>query len=176
MPRPTTPSQTVGPFFSLGLSWLDAGQLVDPDRSDAVVLDGRVLDGGGAPVPDAVVEIFQADAAGRFVPDTEPDWTGFGRALTDAGGTYRFVTCKPGIVGPSDAPHVDVSVFARGLLQRVITRCYFPDEAAANRTDPVLRSIADEAVRASLIARDTDEGLRFDIRLQGEGETGFFAC
>jgi protocatechuate 3,4-dioxygenase alpha subunit len=170
-----TPSQTVGPFFSLGLSWMGAHELVDPAQPGAVVLFGRVLDGASAPVPDAVIEIFQADAAGRFPPDTDDPWTGFGRSLSDGDGAYRFVTCKPGSVGAEHAPHIDVSVFARGLLQRVVTRCYFPDETKANRGDPVLCAIDDDDVVASLIALSAGEGLRFDIRLQGAGETGFFA-
>jgi protocatechuate 3,4-dioxygenase, alpha subunit len=169
-----TPSQTVGPFFSLGMSWMGAHDLVDPAQPGAIILFGRVLDGASAPVPDAVIEIFQADAAGRFPPDTDDRWTGFGRALSDADGAYRFVTCKPGSVGADQAPHIDVSVFARGLLQRVVTRCYFPDEAKANQDDPVLRAIDDDVV-TSLIAVNSGEGLRFDIRLQGAGETGFFA-
>jgi protocatechuate 3,4-dioxygenase alpha subunit len=175
MPPHPTPSQTVGPFFSLGLSWMAADELVEPGQPAAVVLFGRVLDGAAAPVPDAVIEIFQADPMGRFPPATDDGWTGFGRALSDGDGAYRFVTCKPGALGAHDAPHIDVSVFARGLLQRVLTRCYFPDEAEANRGDSVLGAIDDENVRSSLIAVRAGEGLRFDIRLQGEGETGFFA-
>ncbi|HXQ19008.1 MAG TPA: protocatechuate 3,4-dioxygenase subunit alpha [Acidimicrobiales bacterium] len=175
MPGHPTPSQTVGPFFSLGVSWIDADELVDPGRSGAVVLLGRVLDGSGAPVPDALVEIFQASPTGRFDPNAEERWSGFGRCLSDDDGTYRFVTVKPGALGAHSAPHIDVSVFARGLLQRVVTRCYFPDEPDANRADAVLRAIDDPAVRGSLVAVPDGEGLRFDIRLQGAGETAFFA-
>lgn len=175
MPGHPTPSQTVGPFFSLGLSWIDTHELVEPGRAGAVVLFGRVLDGAESPVPDALIEIFQASPDGRFDPSAEERWSGFGRCLTDDDGAYRFVTVKPGVVGEHSAPHIDVSVFARGLLQRVVTRCYFPDEADANREDVVLRAIDDEAVRASLVAVPDGEGLRFDVRLQGAGETAFFA-
>jgi protocatechuate 3,4-dioxygenase, alpha subunit len=175
MPIEPTPSQTVGPFFSLGMSWMGAQELVDPGQSGAIVLFGRVLDGASAPVPDAVIEIFHADPEGRFPRATHDGWTGFGRALTDGDGAYRFVTSKPGALSENEAPHIDISVFARGLLQRVVTRCYFPDEPEANQQDSVLRSIDDEAVRASLLAHREGDGLRFDIRLQGDGETGFFA-
>ena len=175
MPIEPTPSQTVGPFFSLGMSWMGAQELVDPGQSGAIVLFGRVLDGASAPVPDAVIELFHAEPEGRFPRATHVGWTGLGRALTDGDGAYRFVTSKPGALSENEAPHIDISVFARGLLQRVVTRCYFPDEPEANRQDSVLRSIDDEAVRASLLAHREADGLRFDIRLQGDGETGFFA-
>jgi protocatechuate 3,4-dioxygenase alpha subunit len=168
-----TPSQTAGPFLRLGLAWLDGERLVDPAAPGALRIWGRVLDGAGEPVPDACVEIWQADAAGRFSA------AGFGRSLTDTAGRFRFVTVKPAALpspaGP-EAPHLDVSVFARGLLQRLVTRLYFPDEAEANAADPVLRSIADEAARRSLLAvAQPDGGLRFDIHLQGPEETAFFA-
>jgi protocatechuate 3,4-dioxygenase alpha subunit len=170
-----TPSQTIGPFFRFGMDWMDAENLLPPETAGAVNLSGRVTDGAGVPVPDAAVEIWQADTAGRFVPDSEPGWTGFGRSLTDSAGAFRFTTVKPGPVDAEQAPHVDVSVFARGLLQRLVTRIYFPDEAAANQADPVLRSIQDPAARATLVATGEGEGLRFDIRLQGDRETAFFA-
>ncbi|HET7516730.1 MAG TPA: protocatechuate 3,4-dioxygenase subunit alpha, partial [Actinomycetes bacterium] len=111
----------------------------------------------------------------RFPPDTEPGWTGFGRDLTDGSGTFRFVTVVPGAVDGEQAPHLDVSVFARGLLGRLVTRVYFPDEAEANAADPLLASIPDPAVRARLVAVAEEDRLRFDIRLQGEQETPFLA-
>ena len=157
-----TPSQTIGPFFGFGLAWLHGRQLVPPESPGAVVISGRVLDGTGAPVPDAVVEMFQVG------PQR------FGRALTDPAGRYRFVTTKPGPVDERQAPHLEVSVFARGLLQRCWTRCYFPDEGVANRADPLLQAIPDPDRVATLVAVSEAGALRFDIRLQGEQETVFF--
>jgi protocatechuate 3,4-dioxygenase, alpha subunit len=155
-----TPSQTVGPYFTLGL--LESNELV----SEGVRITGRVLDGTGAPVPDAVVEIWQADEGGRYQGDF-----GWGRSWCDADGRYLFTTCKPGAVD-SQAPHVTMLVFARGLLKPVLTRMYFPDEEEANARDPVLASLDDPT---SLVARVAADGLEFDVRLQGDGETVFFA-
>ena len=166
-----TPSQTVGPFFRFGLEWMArAGQ---SSSGTPVVVVGTVYDGDGRPVTDAMLETWQADGEGRF-----GQW-GFARCLTDAEGAYRLRTVKPGQVpiadGTLQAPHIDVSVFARGLLQRLVTRIYFPDEAEANEADPVLSSIGDAMARASLVAAADDGELRFDIRLQGDEETAFFA-
>lgn len=176
-PAGPTPSQTVGPFFSFGVSWLQPTHLVPPRAPGAVVIAGRVLDGAGEPVPDALLEIWQADADGGFGERPAAEWSGWGRCLADGDGRFRFVTVKPGALnGPEgpQAPHIDVSVFARGLLQRLVTRIYFPDEAARNAADPVLSSL-DADGRASLVARQEGDELRFDIRLQGDGETVFFA-
>jgi protocatechuate 3,4-dioxygenase alpha subunit len=171
---PPTASQTVGPFFSFSL--LDGhhgAELVPPGSPGAVRIRGQVVDGVGEPVPDALVEIWQADAEGRFQGSF-----GFGRSGTEDGGWYEFVTVKPGAVpgpdGRPQAPHIDVSVFARGLLKRLVTRVYFPDEEAANASDPVLSALDAEA-RATLLARPDGDGLRFDVRLQGDGQTTFFA-
>lgn len=173
-----TPSQTVGPFFSFGLDWLTTANLVDPGAPEAVAVTGRVLDGAGTAVPDAVVEIWQADHRGHFPPESEPGWHGFGRVLTGPEGIYRFVTTKPGAVagpgGAEQAPHVDVSIFARGLLQRLVTRIYFPDEADANERDPLLAAL-DQHQRRTLIAKPQGGGLSFDIHLQGDDETLFLA-
>ena len=157
-----TPSQTVGPYFSIGLTRRPANELV----ADGVRIAGRVVDGAGEPVPDSVVEIWQADEDGAYRPDF-----GWGRCGCDADGRYSFLTCKPGAVD-GQAPHLTLLVFARGLLKPVLTRMYFPDEEEANARDPVLRGVADPS---SLVATRTDGGLGFDIRLQGEGETVFFA-
>jgi protocatechuate 3,4-dioxygenase alpha subunit len=167
-----TPSQTVGPFFGFAFDQVGRPDLVPPGSPGSIVIEGRVLDGVGDPVPDAVVELWQADAAGRF-----PDEWGFGRCLTGPEGGYRFTTVRPGPVDAAQAPHVDLSVFARGLLQRLVTRVYFPDQEAANATDPVLRAVADPARRSTLVARAGDDPARltFDVRLQGEDETVFFA-
>jgi protocatechuate 3,4-dioxygenase, alpha subunit len=156
-----TPSQTVGPYFSLGLLARAANEL-DPG---GIRITGRVLDGAGEPVPDAMVEIWQADEDGRHRPDF-----GWGRSGCEEDGRYSFVTCKPGAV-EGQAPHLTMMVFARGLLKPVLTRMYFPDEEEANAADPVLTAVDDAS---TLVARAADEGLEFDIRLQGDGETVFF--
>jgi protocatechuate 3,4-dioxygenase alpha subunit len=158
-----TPSQTVGPFFAFALPWLEGPYVVAHGTPGAIRIEGRLLDGGGRPVPDGLVETWQP--AG-------PGLRGFGRCPTDGEGRYAILTLKPAAAAPH-APHVAVSVFARGLLKRVCTRVYFADEAA-NRADPTLAAIADPAARATLIAERADGGYRFDIRLQGEGETVFF--
>jgi protocatechuate 3,4-dioxygenase alpha subunit len=174
-----TPSQTVGPFFSFGLDWLETTQLVAPDHPERIVIQGAVFDGDGVGVPDALIETFQADAAGDFGPASDGDWLGFGRILTTGEGRFALTTVKPGPLttndGATEAPHLTVSVFARGLLQRVITRIYFPDEEVANDMDPVLQTITPER-RPTLLARTTDGALAFDVHLQGENETVFFNC
>ena len=188
MTLPETPSQTIGPFFAVGLIWPDGSEVVPEGIPGAVRIGGRVLDGQGDPVADALVETWQADAQGRFAhPDDPsgpgesagPPFRGFGRCPTDAKGRWAIRTVKPGPLpapdGGTEAPHLDVSVFARGLLGRLVTRVYFPDEADANAADPVLASIEDPAVRARLVAVADGDGLRFDIRLQGERETPFLA-
>jgi protocatechuate 3,4-dioxygenase alpha subunit len=184
--RGTTPSQTVGPFLSLGLTWADGPYVVPEGTPGAIRIGGRVLDGEGKPVPDAVVETWQADPAGRFDHPDDPrgaeasavwGFRGFGRSSTDADGQWWVLTVKPGpLPGPgeaTEAPHLDLSVFARGLMHRVVTRIYFPDEGAANDADPVLRTVP-AGRRPTLIASATDDGLCFDIRLQGDHETVFF--
>lgn len=171
-----TPSQTVGPFLSLGLPWSDGPDVAGEDAPDTIRIGGIVFDGAGEPVFDAVVETWQADPAGHFDhPDSVPGtaFRGFGRCPTDGDGHWEIRTLKPGAVD-GQAPHVDVSVFARGLLDRVVTRIYFPDEADANAADPVLAAVP-ASRRPTLVAVDDGRGdLRFDIRLQGDGETVFF--
>ena len=171
----TTPSQTVGPFFAIELPYGDGRYVVPEGTAGAVWLRGRVLDGDGAPVPDALVESWQADPGGRF----GGDFRGFGRAGTDDEGRWAILTLKPGPVpGGSDetpqAPHVDLAIFARGLLHQVVTRLYFADEAQANAADPVLAGL-DEQARATLVARRGADGYELDIHLQGPHETTFFA-
>jgi protocatechuate 3,4-dioxygenase alpha subunit len=189
-----TPSQTVGPFFAPALTpgkdypWHQpiANDLITPDASgQRIRIEGRVLDCDGAPVNDAMIEIWQADAAGRYAHPADKQrpnakFTGFGRAGTDAEGHYSFSTIKPGSVAGSDgkpqAPHILVAVFARGLPRHAYTRIYFPDEAS-NASDQILTLVPDERRETLVAKRDDRNGAAvyvFDIRLQGENETVFF--
>ena len=181
------PSQTSGPFLSIGLLRDHVGpSVVSEDDPRAIRIRGRLLDGNGDPVPDGLIEIWQANAAGRYAHEEdmrtdiplEDGFRGFGRSGTVDDGWFEFMTVKPGRVpapdGELQAPHLVVLVFARGLLKQLVTRLYFPDESDANAADPILSEL-DETERATLIARAEDGGLRFDIRLQGDGETTFFA-
>ncbi|HEY2436630.1 MAG TPA: protocatechuate 3,4-dioxygenase subunit alpha [Solirubrobacteraceae bacterium] len=181
-----TPSQTVGPFFAIGLPW-EAGPIAVPeDTPGAIRITGTVYDGAGEPVPDSLIETWQADPDGRFAdlhghggPSRLSGFRGFARhGEEDGDGRFEIVTVKPGAVpapgGGHQAPHLDVSVFARGMLHRCVTRIYFADEPEANAADPVLRSVPADR-RATLLARPADGGYVFDIRLQGPEETAFFA-
>ena len=189
-----TPSQTVGPYFAYGLTpgskyeWNDAfsNDLVTPDATgDRVRIAGQVFDGDGAVIPDAMLEIWQADGQGRYANprDTRalPNaaFKGFGRCGAGAKGEFSFDTIKPGIVpdpdGKPQAPHILLAVFARGMLLHLYTRIYFDDEAEKNAADPVLALVPAER-RATLIAkRDAGSATyRLDIHLQGDDETVFF--
>jgi protocatechuate 3,4-dioxygenase alpha subunit len=180
----TTPSATVGPYLAIGLTWPDGQWAAAEGTPGGFWLRGRVVDGNGDVVPDAMVETWQADPDGRFASPEDPrgawahpGFRGYARAAT-LSGEFAVFTVKPGPVpdgaGGRQAPHVDVSVFARGLLDRVVTRIYFADEADANATDPVLRSLPEDR-RTTLLATPTGDGYRFDVHLQGEHETVFFA-
>ncbi|MPQ98681.1 protocatechuate 3,4-dioxygenase subunit alpha [Modestobacter sp. I12A-02628] len=181
-----TPSATVGPYLAIGLTWPDGPFAVAEGTAGAVWLRGRVTDGNGDLVPDAMIETWQVDPDGHVDhpdappgPGPVPGFRGFGRSSTaEPAGEYGILTLKPGRVpdgqGGLQAPHVDVSVFARGLLDRVVTRIYFGDEPEANAEDVVLRSLP-EADRQTLIATPTQDGYRLDIVLQGDRETVFFA-
>ena len=188
--RGTTPSQTIGPFHRIMVPWEGGAELVSPDNPDAIRIEGRILDGAGEPVDDSVVELWQANVHGRYAhaEDTREvplvaGFDGFGRAITDGEGRFTIVTVKPGCVpGPGEsvqAPHISLSVFARGLLKHLVTRIYFSDEETANDQDPVLLSIEDGTRRDTLVAV-RQEGERrlplyeFDIYLQGPRETVFF--
>jgi protocatechuate 3,4-dioxygenase alpha subunit len=161
-----TPSQTVGPFYSFALCERPCSEVVPADAPGAVRIRGHVFDGGGDPVADAMVEIWSADHDGRYTK-------GWGRCGTNAEGEFTFVTVRPGSV-QGQAPHLVVMVFARGLLRQVLTRMYFPDEDAANATDPLLSALDDDA-RATLVAEPDGDAFRFDVRLQGDRQTVFFA-
>jgi protocatechuate 3,4-dioxygenase alpha subunit len=190
-----TPSQTVGPFFKYGLTpdgqypWNDAftGDMITSDATgERIRVEGRVFDGDGQPVPDCMLEIWQADAQGRFadpqdkraLPNTK--FRGFGRVGTDANGLYTFDTIKPGVVpdpdGKPQAPHLLLAVFARGMLRHLYTRIYFRDEKG-NESDPVLALVPADR-RATLIAEREDSSgnavYKLDLRLQGGDETVFF--
>ena len=204
-----TPSQTVGPYFHYGLPWKGGADLVGQSdmgarpelfpedhyvlnlappkgavRGEVITLEGVVYDADGKPVPDAMIEIWQANAAGRYAsPDDDRSeipldegFIGFGRASTSDEGLYRFKTVLPGAVpGPGNslqAPHIAVSVFGRGVIKRLTTRVYFEDQTA-NQSDPILALVPTER-RETLIARKADDAWRFDIVLQGEAETVFF--
>lgn len=184
-----TPSQTVGPYFSLGMAWLTTTDLAkDASAGERIVVAGCVWDGDGKPIPDSVLEVWQANASGKYThPDDpqdtpiDPGFTGFGRIPTDTEGRFRFVTIKPGATPGSDntlqAPHIAVTLFMRGLGRQLTTRIYFSDEPA-NGEDPILGRIEEPARRETLIARripGTNE-YRWDIHMQGDFETVFFDC
>lgn len=180
--RGRTPSQTIGPFFGFALPSETGPLVVDAAAPGALWLRGRVLDGAGEPVPDGLVETWQADTSGRYADAQVRDqagrsFRGFGRCATDAAGRYAIRTVKPGALratnGTLQAPHIEVLFFARGLLKRLMTRIYFADELTANARDPLL-SVLDPPARATLLAAPSEDGYRFDIMLQGDHETAFF--
>jgi protocatechuate 3,4-dioxygenase alpha subunit len=189
-----TPSQTVGPFFAFGLTpnkqydWVDSfsNNLVTPDvTGERIRIEGRVTDQDGAPINDCMLEIWQADAQGRYAARDSKDlpnsaFKGFGRVGTDADGVYSFETIKPGAVpganGQSQAPHILIGFYSRGLLTHLYTRLYFSDEAA-NASDAVLALVPADR-RETLIAKREQRGdtavYRLDISFQPEHETVFF--
>jgi len=185
-----TSSQTAGPFFKFGLDHPEWSDLTEGGKAQGqkIRIEGRVFDGDGAPIPDAFLEIWQANSTGKYAhaEDTQdkpldPNFRGFGRCSTDKDGRYHFTTIRPGPVpgrGNSlQAPHINVRVFARGLLKHVSTRMYFPGEAL-NKADPVLHSIEDPARQQTLVSQPANSGgtegvYRFDIVLQGKNETVF---
>ncbi|HZU17819.1 MAG TPA: protocatechuate 3,4-dioxygenase subunit alpha [Candidatus Dormibacteraeota bacterium] len=164
MAEAPTPSQTVGPFFGFALPFPGDRQAVDPDAPGAIRIQGQLIDGAGEPVPDGLLEIWQGDQ--------------FARSRTDPEGVFQVVVRRPGPVpgpdGRQQAPHLNVTVFARGLLKHLNTRMYFPDEEEANAADPVLQQVDPER-RHTLIARGENGVYHFDVRLQGDDETVFFA-
>jgi len=182
-----TTSQTVGPFFKIGLQWLYRDNLVGEGVSgERVTIQGRIFDGDGVPVPDAIVEIWQANAHGKYAhpEDTqdkplEPGFKGYGRVPANPEGGFRFATIKPGPVpgpnGKDQAPHIAISIFMRGVLRRLVTRIYFPDDPR-NAADFIL-NLVEPARRATLIAKKTAGDLsvlEWNVVLQGPDETVFF--
>ena len=175
-----TPGQTVGPFYGYALPYAGDSELVPPGRAGAIRLHGTVYDGAGQPVPDALVEIWQADENGT-VPQTAGSlrrdgfsFTGFGRAAVDAEGHYSFATVRPGPTDAGSPAFFAMTVFARGLLNRLFTRVYLPDDEAALAGDALLTSVAEDR-RGTLVATADSDGYTFDIRLQGDGATVFLA-
>jgi protocatechuate 3,4-dioxygenase alpha subunit len=182
-----TTSQTAGPYLHIGLTWLITENLAGPGvEGERVTIEGRVLDGDGKPVNDALVEIWQANAHGRYAhPEDRQDkplergFRGFGRSATDDDGAFRFHTVKPGRVpgsgGRLQAPHIAVNVFMRGQLKQLVSRIYFPDEPA-NAEDPVLSLVPAER-RSTLVAKKVPGKpgvLEWNVILQGKDETVFF--
>lgn len=178
-PLGQTPSQTVGPFFGYALPYTGGPDVAAAWHPDAIRLHGTVSDGAGDPIPDAIVEIWHADASGRVITERgslDRDGhtvTGFGRAAVDRAGHYDFSTIKPGATRADAAPYVLMTIFARGLTHHLFTRAYFGDESGRNDRDPFLAGV-DPARRGTLLAApDAEKSYRFDIRLQGDGETVF---
>lgn len=180
MSRTSTGSQTVGPFFEIGLAWLYTREIGAAARSGRhVEVRGHVYDGLGRPIPDALLEFWQADANGRYYPDADAEFMGFARVPTDASGAFELRTVKPGRVagrrGQLQAPHLNVYVFMRGLLLPLLTRMYFPDEPA-NAEDPVL-ALVPKARRDTLIAEPSAAGvLEWNIHTQGDREIVCFVA
>jgi protocatechuate 3,4-dioxygenase alpha subunit len=181
-----TPSQTVGPYFAIGVPFAGGNLIVPEHTPGAIRITGTIYDGRGEPIPDHLIEFWQPDPEGRFADihgygeqSTLEGFRGFGRyGVEDGDGSYSMLTVKPGRVpgpnnGPLQAPHIDVTLFARGMLNRVVTRLYFADEDDANAADQVLATVP-AARRNTLLAQPTADGYRFDIHLQGPGETVFF--
>ena len=178
-------SQTIGPYLRIGLEWMVIEDLAPQGvAGERVRIEGKVFDADGKPVNDAAVEIWQANAQGKYAsPEDpqdkaiEPGFRGYGRSLTDDAGAFRFRTIKPGRVpgpdGKPQAPHLTVTIFMRGLLKQLHTRIYFPDDPA-NADDPVLKLVPAER-RATLIAKKRSDGvLEWNVVLQGSNETVFF--
>jgi protocatechuate 3,4-dioxygenase alpha subunit len=190
VPFGQTPSQTVGPYLHIGLPWDDGIDVVPAGTPGAIDVSVTLVDGAGTAIADGMVETWQADAEGRFdhpadprgpVPLSPNGFRGFGRAICDASGTATVRTVKPGSLpaedGVVEAPHIDVGVFARGIVERLVTRIYFPDETESNGADPVLNSLR-EKDRAKLIASEVEGGYHLRIVVQDTDpdgdETPFF--
>jgi protocatechuate 3,4-dioxygenase alpha subunit len=174
-----TPSQTVGPFFAYALPYSGDAELLPPHAPGTIRFHGTVFDGDHVEVPDAIIEIWQADSSGNPVTSRGSlhrdgyTFTGFGRAAVTGAGHFTFTTVKPGAMRTGSAPYILVTVFARGLLHHLFTRAYFSDEAAANATDTFLSAIEPARVGTLVAIADGSASYRFDITLQGDGETVF---
>lgn len=176
-----TPGQTIGPFYGFALPYEGGENLVDRTHPGAVRLHGTVTDGHGQPIPDSMLEIWQADEHGKV--SQEPGslvrdgytFTGFGRVAVDNVGHYDFTTVNPGPTEAGKAPFITLTVFARGLLNRLFTRIYLPEDTEALANDPLLSSLPEDDRRTLIATREDDGSLRFDVRLQGDCETVFLS-
>jgi protocatechuate 3,4-dioxygenase alpha subunit len=174
-----TPGQTVGPFYGYALPYEKDRELLAPGTPGAIRLQGTVYDGAGHPIPDAILEIWQPDAEGKIVQRTGSlvrdgyTFTGFGRSAVGNSGVYTFTTVNPGPTEAGAAPFISVVVFARGLMNRLFTRMYLPENEEALAADPLLSSLEPERRKTLIARRDADGGLTWDIRLQGGDETVF---
>ncbi|MCO4254317.1 protocatechuate 3,4-dioxygenase subunit alpha [Pseudarthrobacter cellobiosi] len=174
-----TPGQTVGPFYGYALPFVKDNELLAPGSPGSIRLQGTVYDGAGATIPDAILEIWQPDAAGTIVQQTGSlvrdgyTFTGWGRASVGHSGVYTFTTVNPGPTESGAAPFISVAVFARGLMNRLFTRVYLPENEEALAKDPLLSSLDPDRRKTLIARRDPDGGLTWDIHLQGDGETVF---
>lgn len=176
-----TPGQTIGPFYGYALPFEKDNELVNQANPNSVRLHGVVYDGNGAVVPDSLLEIWQADENGNVVSRDGSlvrdgyTFTGWGRTAVDNVGHYTFTTVNPGATEAGKAPFIMLTVFARGLLNRLFTRIYLPEDTEALANDPLLASLPEERRRSMIATREEDGSLRFDIHLQGENETVFLS-
>jgi protocatechuate 3,4-dioxygenase alpha subunit len=174
-----TPGQTVGPFYGYALPYAKDSELLAPGSPGSIRLQGTVYDGAGHPIPDAILEIWQPDSEGKVVHQTGSlvrdgyTFTGFGRSAVGNTGVYTFTTVNPGPTKPGAAAFISVAVFARGLMNRLFTRVYLPENTEALAADPLLSSLNPERSQTLIARRDPDGGLTWDVRLQGDGETVF---
>lgn len=176
-----TPGQTIGPFYGYALPFDKGEELVNQAHPNSVRLHGVVSDGNGDPIPDSMLEIWQADENGNIISRDGSlvrdgyTFTGWGRVAVDNVGHYTFTTLNPGATEEGKAPFIMLTVFARGLLNRLFTRIYLPEDTAALANDPLLASLPEERRKSLIATREEDGSLRFDIRLQGEDETVFLS-
>ncbi|MFH5879148.1 protocatechuate 3,4-dioxygenase subunit alpha [Arthrobacter sp. NA-172] len=174
-----TPGQTVGPFYGYALPFNKDNELLAPGSAGSIRLQGTVYDGAGEPIPDAILEIWQPDSEGNVVQRTGSlvrdgyTFTGWGRAAVGNSGVFTFTTVNPGPTEVGAAPFISVVVFARGLMNRLFTRVYLPENEESLAADPLLSSLDPERRRTLIARRDADGGLTWDLRLQGENETVF---
>lgn len=176
-----TPGHTIGPFYGFALPWDGGDTLVGPHRADAVRLHGTLYDGHGIPVPDSLIEIWQAETDGTIVQNEgslkRDGWTftGYGRTPVDDKGHFTFTTVNPGQSVAGKPAFISFVIFARGLMNRLFTRCYLPDDAEALASDAFLNGLPEDRRKTLIGVREADGSIRFDIRLQGDGETVFLA-
>jgi protocatechuate 3,4-dioxygenase, alpha subunit len=174
-----TPGQTVGPFYGYALPYAKDSELLAPGSPGSIRLQGTVYDGAGHPIPDAILEIWQPDSEGKVVHQTGSlvrdgyTFTGFGRSAVGNTGVYTFTTVNPGPTKSGAAAFISVAVFARGLMNRLFTRVYLPENTEVLAADPLLSSLDPERRQTLIARRDPDGGLTWDVRLQGDGETVF---